>query len=104
MITQRSGLHHIIYLAASVLPVLFTSSRADNLEYADCLTNFSVLEQAVLEVKDNRYNIIKAFYSPKSSYSAVYVKLTYVKYEYKFLPIYILILFLLDTFVWMMTI
>ena len=78
MIMQRSSVHHILCLASIVLLVLFTSSRADNLEYADCLTNFSVLEQAVLEIKDNRYNIIKAFYSPNSSYPAVYVKLTYV--------------------------
>ena len=75
---QRSRVHRILYLAATVLLVLLTLSKADNLEYADCLTNFSVLEQAVIEVKDNRYNIIKAFYSPNSSYSAVYVKLTYV--------------------------
>ena len=36
--------------------------------YSTCLTNFSVLEQAVLEFGDNRYNIIKAFYSPNSSF------------------------------------
>ena len=42
--------------------------------YSACLINYSVLEQAVVEVGNNRYNIIKAFYSPTSSSPSVYVK------------------------------
>ena len=55
---------------------LFTGLSVAEEQYGNCLTNFSVLEQAVLNTMDNRYNIIKAFYSPNSSYESVYVKVT----------------------------
>ena len=42
-------------------------------KYADCFTNYSVLEQAVLNTGDNRFEIIKAFYPPDSSFPSVYV-------------------------------
>ena len=64
-----------ILLLVAVIPL--TSVRAGGTDvdaYSTCLTNYSVLEQAVLEVGDNRYNIIKAFYSPDSNFPSVYVK------------------------------
>ena len=63
-------------LLLSVLAVQLSLLWAQEEQYANCLTNYSVLEQAVLEVGDNRYNIIKAFYSPNSSFPSVYVKVT----------------------------
>ena len=62
-------------LLLSVLAVQFSLLWAEE-QYANCLTNYSVLEQAALEIGDNRYNIIKAFYSPNSSFPSVYVKVT----------------------------
>ena len=60
-------------IAGLLLVVWFSLATAEE-PYANCRTNYSVLEQAVLEVGDNRYNIIKAFYSPNSSFPSVYVK------------------------------
>ena len=45
-------------------------------DYVGCTTNYSVLEQAVLEIGDNRYNILKAFYSVNSNLPSIYVKVT----------------------------
>ena len=47
-------------------------------EYSDCATNYSVLEQAVLETHDNRYSILSSFYSPNASLPAVFVVVRYV--------------------------
>ena len=67
----------ILLLLVAVIPLTRQCVRAGGTDvdaYSTCLTNYSVLEQAVLEVGDNRYNIIRAFYSPSSSSPSVYVK------------------------------
>ena len=56
--------------------ILATFSNGED-TYAGCLTNYSVLEQAVIE--DDRYEIIKAFYPPESSLPSVFVKITYAE-------------------------
>ena len=61
----------VLLLVASNL--FFSSAERD---YVGCTTNYSVLEQAVLEIGDNRYNILKAFYSVNSNLPSVYVKVT----------------------------
>ena len=58
-----------------VLVTLVPLSVAED-SYAKCSTNFSILEQAVLNTGDNRYNIIKAFYTPESNFPSVYVIVT----------------------------
>ena len=63
-----------ILLLVAVIPLTTVKACTDVDPYNTCLMNFSVLEQAVLEVGDNRYNIIKAFYSPDSNFPSVYVK------------------------------
>jgi hypothetical protein len=45
-------------------------------DYTGCTTNYSVLEQAVLEIGDNRYNILKAFYPVNLNLPSVYVNVT----------------------------
>ena len=63
----------IKYIA--LLAVLATISKSDE-PYSDCINNYSVLEQAVLE--GDRYDIIKAFYPPESNLPSVFIKVTYV--------------------------
>ena len=60
-----------VLLLVAVLPL---RGCADVDSYSDCFKSYSVLEQAVQEVGDNHYNIIKAFYSPTSTSPSVYVK------------------------------
>ena len=59
--------------AILLVAVLITTSNGED-TYAGCLTNYSVLEKAVLE--DDRYRIIKAFYPPENSLPSVFVKIT----------------------------
>lgn len=54
-----------------LVAVLATLSNGEE-KYAGCLTNYSVLEQAVLD--GDRYHIIKAFYPPENSLPSVFVK------------------------------
>ena len=68
-----SGISRLLLLA------LFSLTSAE--DYLDCLKNYSVLEQAVLETADNRFNIIRAFYSPDSTSPSFYVKVKYVDYQ-----------------------
>ena len=46
--------------------------------YANCTTNFTQLEKALIETDNNRYDIIKAFYPPRKKPSI------YVDVKYKF--------------------
>ena len=67
----------LLLILVAVIPLTRQCVRAGGTDvdaYSNCLTNYSVLEQAVLEVGDNRYNIIRAFYSPSSSSPSVHVK------------------------------
>ena len=73
--TMDSSLSFTKMFSVGILVALLSLSVAEE-PYAGCLTNYSVLEQAVLNTKDNRYNIIKSFYSPKSKYPSVYVTVT----------------------------
>lgn len=57
-----------LFVLASLLSLTVAQEK-----YADCFTNYSVLEQAVLNTGDNRFEIIKAFYPPDSSFPSVYV-------------------------------
>ena len=60
-----------------LLPIMLATFSNGEDRYAGCLTNYSALEQAVIE--DDRYEIIKAFYPPESSLPSVFVKITYAK-------------------------
>ena len=68
--------------ALGVLTFIALSSGSVQEQYAQCFSNYSVLEQAVYETKDNRYNIIRAFYSPNTTLPSVYVTVTYVSSIY----------------------
>ena len=59
-----------------LLLVTLNLSCAAERDYAGCTTNYSVLEQAILEIGDNRYNILKEFYPVGSNLPSVYVKVT----------------------------
>ena len=76
MLLEQSLCCRVILVAA-----LLTLSVGEE-QYDDCLTNFSVLEKAVIDTKDNRYNIIKTFFSSNSNYQSVYVTVTYVIIQY----------------------
>ena len=58
-----------------------TTTSVTAQSYEECFTNYTVLERAVIATDDNRYSIIKAFYSPETTMSAVYVTIMYVDYK-----------------------
>ena len=64
-----------------LLATLNLSCSSAEREYVGCTTNYSVLEQAVLEIGDNRYNILKAFYPVGSNLPSVYVNVTWVLFN-----------------------
>ena len=61
-----------VLLLATFNPYFSSTER----DYVGCTTNYSVLEQAVLEIGNNRYNILKAFYPVESNLPSIYVKVT----------------------------
>jgi hypothetical protein len=63
----------VLALLLATFNLCFSSAERD---YIGCTTNYSVLEQAVLEIGDNRYNILKAFYPVGSNLPSVYVNVT----------------------------
>ena len=67
--------YRVLVQYSILLAVLATVSNGEE-TYAGCLTNYSILEQAVIE--GDRYDIIKAFYPPENSLPSVFVKVTYV--------------------------
>ena len=55
---------------------LTPASPVNQSPYADCTTNFTQLERALLETNNNRYKLVKAFYPPRV-FPSVYVDIEY---------------------------